>query len=223
MVKKHKKMKGSHIRLFPFLSSFTFQQFKPYLQCFFFARASNVACIWLLLEVPHLLATSDARKNIYVSFIGTYICTFFQKCVNSSARTTLEVFPLPRKQDIIRHPIEAFIPCPGTQVLKCCSSKNGNYTVSFHVPQRHPPDLAGKKASKGMGTNFRRFWFFKKYMQLGYGILNERLGLFIRSYSSDSQGGGNIPYCTFAALSDRPKCRPKATPNNAHNLIHKLL
>ncbi|XP_066493936.1 adhesion G protein-coupled receptor F5 [Tiliqua scincoides] len=105
---------------------------------------TDVSSIWYTTtqtraEAESVLTVGSATLD----WTGTYICTFFQKCVNSSARKAIEVFPLPRKQDIIRYPIEAFIPCPGTQVLKCCSSKNENYTVTFHVPQRHPPDLAG--------------------------------------------------------------------------------
>ncbi|XP_061478610.1 adhesion G protein-coupled receptor F5 isoform X2 [Rhineura floridana] len=65
--------------------------------------------------------------------------------LNSSAHTGIEVFPLLLKKDIIRDPIEAFIPCPGTQVLKCCTGKMGNYTVTFFDLQRPPPIKAERK------------------------------------------------------------------------------
>ncbi|KAJ6659660.1 hypothetical protein lerEdw1_018629 [Lerista edwardsae] len=107
---------------------------------------TDVSSIWYTTtqtqtETESVLTVGSATLD----WTGMYICTFFQKCGNSSASTAIEVLSLPRKQDIVRLPIEAFIPCPGTQVLKCCSSKNENYTVTFHVPQRHPPDLTGKR------------------------------------------------------------------------------
>ncbi|KAH0621794.1 hypothetical protein JD844_023428, partial [Phrynosoma platyrhinos] len=70
---------------------------------------------------------------------GTYICTFFQSFLNSSAYLEIEVFPLPLKQDIMRDPIEAFISCPVNQLLKCCISKQEDYTVAFYVQKRPSP------------------------------------------------------------------------------------
>ncbi|XP_077173513.1 adhesion G protein-coupled receptor F5 isoform X2 [Paroedura picta] len=66
---------------------------------------------------------------------GTYTCTFFQAPLNSSAHLTLEVFPLPLQKDIVRDPIEAMIPCPGSQTLKCCiaTRRTGNYNVTLVV------------------------------------------------------------------------------------------
>ncbi|XP_033001469.1 adhesion G protein-coupled receptor F5 [Lacerta agilis] len=66
---------------------------------------------------------------------GNYTCTFTQGFLNNSAHMQIDVFPLPLKEDIIRDPIKASIPCPGTQVLRCCTSKTGNYTVKFYVEQ----------------------------------------------------------------------------------------
>lgn len=64
---------------------------------------------------------------------GTYTCTFFQKNLPSSARTAVEVVPLPLKQNIFLDPIEAFIRCKIQQELKCCTNKMENYNVTFTV------------------------------------------------------------------------------------------
>nr|XP_028577658.1 adhesion G protein-coupled receptor F5 isoform X1 [Podarcis muralis]XP_028577660.1 adhesion G protein-coupled receptor F5 isoform X1 [Podarcis muralis]XP_028577661.1 adhesion G protein-coupled receptor F5 isoform X1 [Podarcis muralis] len=73
-----------------------------------------------------------------LDWAGNYTCTFSQRFLNSSAHMQIDVFPLPLKKDIITDPINASIPCPGTQVLRCCTSKTGNYTVTFSVQQRLP-------------------------------------------------------------------------------------
>ncbi|XP_062429208.1 adhesion G protein-coupled receptor F5 isoform X2 [Rhea pennata] len=68
---------------------------------------------------------------------GTYICTFSQKYVNSSANVTITVVPLPLKQNILLDPIMAFIQNNELQALKCCiHAKAGeNYDVTFVVQQ----------------------------------------------------------------------------------------
>nr|XP_056712820.1 adhesion G protein-coupled receptor F5 [Euleptes europaea] len=101
------------------------------------------------LEVPR------ATQN----WTGTYTCTFFQAFLNSSARLTMKVFPLPLQQNIIRDPIEATVPCPGTQVLKCCIPKDPmeNYTVAFKVGNTPVIDrentIACNRTDIGVGEN----------------------------------------------------------------------
>ncbi|XP_044301098.1 adhesion G protein-coupled receptor F5 isoform X2 [Varanus komodoensis] len=79
---------------------------------------------------------------------GTYTCTFFQSFLNSSASMQFEVHPLPLKHEIIRDPIDASVPCPGTQVLKCCTSKLEHYTVSFYAPG-WPSAIQAEKREEG--------------------------------------------------------------------------
>ncbi|NWI21177.1 AGRF5 protein, partial [Crypturellus soui] len=68
---------------------------------------------------------------------GTYICTFSQKNVNSSANTTVVVVPLPLKQNILLDPITAFVQSTTSQRLSCCiNAKAGeDYRVTFVVQQ----------------------------------------------------------------------------------------
>ncbi|XP_010130642.1 PREDICTED: probable G-protein coupled receptor 116, partial [Buceros rhinoceros silvestris] len=68
---------------------------------------------------------------------GTYICTFSQKHLQSSASVTIIVIPLPLKQNILIDPIEAPIRCGVQQALECCISADTteNYTVAFVVQQ----------------------------------------------------------------------------------------
>ncbi|XP_025047225.1 adhesion G protein-coupled receptor F5 isoform X2 [Alligator sinensis] len=72
-------------------------------------------------------------KTATLEWNGTYTCTFFQKSLSSSARTAVEVVPLPLKQNIFVDPIEAFIRCNTQQELKCCINKMENYNVTFTV------------------------------------------------------------------------------------------
>ncbi|XP_015271067.1 PREDICTED: LOW QUALITY PROTEIN: adhesion G protein-coupled receptor F5, partial [Gekko japonicus] len=83
--------------------------------------------------IESVLAVRRANQN----WTGTYTCTFFQESLNSSAHLAMEVLPLPLKEDIVRDPIEAIIPCPGNQALKCCIPRGRmeNYTVTFEVGQ----------------------------------------------------------------------------------------
>ncbi|KAL8173176.1 UNVERIFIED_CONTAM: hypothetical protein K2H54_041586 [Gekko kuhli] len=84
------------------------------------------------------------------NWTGTYTCTFSQESLNSSAHLAMEVFPLPLEQDIVRDPIEAIIPCPGNQVLKCCIPRDrmGNYIVTFEVGQR-PSNFSDDEGQEG--------------------------------------------------------------------------
>ncbi|XP_030411156.1 adhesion G protein-coupled receptor F5 isoform X1 [Gopherus evgoodei] len=66
---------------------------------------------------------------------GTYTCTSFQKSLSSSSSTTVEIVPLPLKQNIVLDPIQGFIQCNVPQVLKCCINGAENYDVIFTVQQ----------------------------------------------------------------------------------------
>ncbi|XP_069661746.1 adhesion G protein-coupled receptor F5 isoform X2 [Haliaeetus albicilla] len=68
---------------------------------------------------------------------GTYICTFSQKYLESSANVTIEVISLPLKQNILIKPIAASIPCEVQQALECCISADTaeNYSVTFVVQE----------------------------------------------------------------------------------------
>ncbi|KAM9156497.1 adhesion G protein-coupled receptor F5 isoform 2-T2 [Pangshura tecta] len=77
---------------------------------------------------------------------GTYTCTLFQKSLSSSASTTVEIVPLPLKQNIVLDPIQGFIQCNEPQVLKCCIIGTENYNVTFTVGQT---ELKGVKNTQG--------------------------------------------------------------------------
>ncbi|XP_039389017.1 adhesion G protein-coupled receptor F5 isoform X1 [Mauremys reevesii] len=85
-------------------------------------------------------STSEARSILTVNsatqaWNGTYTCTLFQKSLSSSASTTVEIVPLPLKQNIVLDPIQGFIQCNVPQVLKCCINGTENYDVTFTVQQ----------------------------------------------------------------------------------------
>ena len=83
---------------------------------------------------------------VFVSLLsGTYICTFSQKYLESSANVTIEVISLPLKQNILIDPIAASIQCEVQQTLECCISANTmeDYTVTFVVQQNE--SQVGKK------------------------------------------------------------------------------
>ncbi|XP_071598198.1 adhesion G protein-coupled receptor F5 isoform X2 [Heliangelus exortis] len=72
-------------------------------------------------------------KSATKEWNGTYICTFYQQHLQSSANMTIEVISLPLKQNILIDPIEASIPCTAQQTLECCVSADtmGNYSFEF--------------------------------------------------------------------------------------------
>ncbi|NXT80130.1 AGRF5 protein, partial [Zapornia atra] len=75
-------------------------------------------------------------KTATQDWSGTYICTFFQKSLVSSARIHIDVIALPLKQNILVDPVEASILCKGQQTLVCCinASATEDYNVKFIVP-----------------------------------------------------------------------------------------
>lgn len=68
---------------------------------------------------------------------GTYICTFSQKNLDSSANVTIEVISLPLKQNILIDPIVTSIQCQVPRALQCCirAETMKNYRVTFWVQQ----------------------------------------------------------------------------------------
>ncbi|NXL60986.1 AGRF5 protein, partial [Chordeiles acutipennis] len=76
-------------------------------------------------------------KTATQDWSGTYICTFSQKHLESSANVTITVVSLPLKQNILIDPIAASIQCKVQQTLECCIRANTmeDYTVMFVVQQ----------------------------------------------------------------------------------------
>ncbi|NWY62317.1 AGRF5 protein, partial [Chionis minor] len=83
------------------------------------------------IPVTSVLTVETATRN----WSGTYICSFYQKHLESSASMTIEVIPSLVNQSIMIDPIEALIPCGHQQTLQCCIRANTreNYTVAFVV------------------------------------------------------------------------------------------
>ncbi|KAM6279775.1 adhesion G protein-coupled receptor F5 [Porphyrio hochstetteri] len=75
-------------------------------------------------------------KTATQDWSGSYICTFFQKSLASSASLHIDVIALPLKQNILVDPIEASILCKKQQALVCCinASATEDYNVKFIVP-----------------------------------------------------------------------------------------
>ncbi|KAM6324419.1 adhesion G protein-coupled receptor F5 [Aegotheles albertisi] len=84
-------------------------------------------------------------KTATQDWSGTYICTFSQKHLESSANMTIKVISLPLKKNILIDPIAAPIQCKVQQALECCMTANTkeNYIVKFMVQQNEY--LVGKK------------------------------------------------------------------------------
>ncbi|XP_041336751.1 adhesion G protein-coupled receptor F5 isoform X1 [Pyrgilauda ruficollis] len=76
-------------------------------------------------------------KSASQEWRGTYICTFSQKSLDSSANITMEVISLPLKQNILIDPISTLIQCQVPHALECCISAKTvrDYRVTFVVQQ----------------------------------------------------------------------------------------
>ncbi|XP_066036123.1 adhesion G protein-coupled receptor F5 isoform X1 [Chamaea fasciata] len=76
-------------------------------------------------------------KSASQDWRGTYICTFSQKNLDSSANVTIEVISLPLKQNILIDPIATSIQCQVPHALECCISAETvrDYRVTFFVQQ----------------------------------------------------------------------------------------
>ncbi|NXJ82035.1 AGRF5 protein, partial [Trogon melanurus] len=91
-----------------------------------------------------VLTVKTATKD----WSGTYICTFSQKYLESSANVTVEVVALPLKQNILIDPIVASVQYEVPQTLACCISANTveDYAVTFMVQQNQ---FRAEKKRKG--------------------------------------------------------------------------
>ncbi|NXC50415.1 AGRF5 protein, partial [Penelope pileata] len=69
---------------------------------------------------------------------GTYTCTFSQDFLDSSANVTVNIVPLPLKQNILTDPIGTSIKCRTPQALNCCISADTieDYNVTFVVQDK---------------------------------------------------------------------------------------
>ncbi|KFP16615.1 putative G-protein coupled receptor 116, partial [Egretta garzetta] len=80
-------------------------------------------------------------KAATLAWNGTFICTFSQKNLESSANKTIQVFSLPLKQNIMINPIEAPIQCNKPEALQCCIRAHSmeDYNVTFMVEHKEVP------------------------------------------------------------------------------------
>lgn len=88
------------------------------------------------MTMQKLRSASVDWDMAFVSLLsGTYICTFSQNYLESSANVTIKVISLPLEQNILIDPIQASIQCKVPQALKCCISANTmeDYNVTFVV------------------------------------------------------------------------------------------
>ncbi|KAF1647004.1 Adhesion G protein-coupled receptor F5, partial [Aptenodytes patagonicus] len=101
--------------------------------------------------------------NASQDWSGTYICTFSQKYLESSANVTIKVISLPLKQNILIDPIEASIQCKVQQALKCCISANTmeDYNVTFVVTNVVPQ----KEFQVGKKKNGSLFCYMYNYTE----------------------------------------------------------
>ncbi|NXV03425.1 AGRF5 protein, partial [Cettia cetti] len=88
-------------------------------------------------------------KSASQEWRGTYICTFSQKNLDSSANMTIEVVSLPLKQNILVDPITTSIECQVPHALECCISAKtvGDYNVTFFVQQNEFQVVKKKKGN----------------------------------------------------------------------------
>lgn len=101
----------------------------------------------MLPTAPYLFSIHDHAKaeehfcqlrHGFVSLLlGTYICTFSQKNLDSSANVTVKVVSLPLKKNILIDPISTSIQCQVPRALQCCirAEPKTNYSVTFWVQQ----------------------------------------------------------------------------------------
>ncbi|KAF1413608.1 Adhesion G protein-coupled receptor F5, partial [Spheniscus mendiculus] len=102
-------------------------------------------------------------NNATQDWSGTYICTFSQKYLESSANVTIKVISLPLEQNILIDPIEASIQCKVPQALKCCISANTmeDYNVTFVVTNVVPQ----KEFQVGKKKNGSLFCYMYNYTE----------------------------------------------------------
>uniref|UniRef100_A0A8C3U4A6 Adhesion G protein-coupled receptor F5 n=2 Tax=Catharus ustulatus TaxID=91951 RepID=A0A8C3U4A6_CATUS len=86
-------------------------------------------------------------KSASQQWRGTYICTFSQKNLDSSANVTVKVVSLPLKKNILIDPISTSIQCQVPRALQCCiqAEPKTNYSVTFWVQQKEFQVVEKKK------------------------------------------------------------------------------
>ncbi|NXO77194.1 AGRF5 protein, partial [Sitta europaea] len=98
----------------------------------------TVDCVMCIQNSKFSATSVLSVKSASQDWRGTYICTFSQKSLDSSANVTIDVISLPLKQNILIDPIVTSIQCQVPHALECCiSEKNGgDYRVTFLVQQK---------------------------------------------------------------------------------------
>ncbi|NXN90857.1 AGRF5 protein, partial [Rhinopomastus cyanomelas] len=84
-------------------------------------------------------------KTATQDWSGTYTCTFSQKHLESSATATVEVIPLPLRQNILIDPIAAPVRCGVQQALECCVRASATEEFAVTVVVRQNSFHAGKR------------------------------------------------------------------------------
>lgn len=79
---------------------------------------------------------------------GTYHCVFRYKNSYSIATKEVMIHPLPLVSSIMVDPLEAAIPCKGSNLLKCCIEEEENYTVTFQIDSLYFPAEEAKNGKQ---------------------------------------------------------------------------
>ncbi|XP_062345633.1 adhesion G protein-coupled receptor F5 isoform X2 [Cinclus cinclus] len=97
----------------------------------------TVNCVTCINNHPFPVKSVLTVKSASQEWRGTYICTFSQKNLDSSANVTIEVISLPLKKNILIDPIASSVQCQVPHALQCCISAEtmSNYNVTFWVQQ----------------------------------------------------------------------------------------
>ncbi|NWI26865.1 AGRF5 protein, partial [Sula dactylatra] len=100
-------------------------------------NTKTVDCVTCIKNSKFPATSVLTVKTATQDWSGTYICTFSQKYLESSANVTINIISLPLKQDILIDPIATPIQCKVQQALECCISANTmeDYIVKFVVQQ----------------------------------------------------------------------------------------
>ncbi|NXN84779.1 AGRF5 protein, partial [Bombycilla garrulus] len=162
-------------------------------------------------------------KSASQDWRGTYICTFSQKNLDSSANTTINVISLPLKQNILVDPIATLIQCEMPRTLECCINVKTvrDYRVTFFV-QENEFQVEKKKKDNLLCYMYnhtekecnkeKEFVAYCKFInRIGQGVDSEHIRLRLipgkKISCSDSLGNG-----TEGAILIKPCCDVK-NPN----------
>ncbi|NXH48438.1 AGRF5 protein, partial [Dicaeum eximium] len=159
-------------------------------------------------------------KSASQDWRGTYICTFSQKNLDSSANVTIEVISLPLKQNILIDPIATSIQCQEPHALECCISAKTvrDYRVTFWVQQNEFQVVKKKKGNllcymynhtEKECNKEKEFVAYCKFInRIGQGVDSEHIRLHLvpgkKISCSDSLGIG-----TERAILIKPCCDVK--------------